>query len=94
MQIVFGYGHGFNKKSRNEIARIIGVLGKTDNLLIQYPGVVIKAMTFYIYDEFDIVDCVLCAFNAVIGYDVFTFGKEMKALLLKIKKTRNQVLND
>ena len=78
----------YYKKSRNEIARIISVLGTTKNLFIQYPNVVAKAIIFFVDDELDIVDCILCAFNATIGYDVFTFDKEMKVLLKKNEKVK------
>jgi predicted nucleic-acid-binding protein len=73
----------YYKKSRKEIARIITVLGNTENLLIQYPLVVSKAMDFFVDDVLDIVDCILCAFNNIMGYDVFTFDKEMNALLAR-----------
>ena len=71
----------YYKKSREEIAHIIFILGKTENIFIQYPRVVAKAMMYFIDNELDIVDCILCAFNAVMGYEVFTFDKEMKALI-------------
>ena len=71
----------YYKKSRKEIAHIIFILGKTENLYIQYPRVVTKAILYFIDEKLDIVDCILCAFNAVMGYEVFTFDKEMNALL-------------
>ena len=71
----------YYQKSRKEIAHIIFILGKTENLYIQYPRVVTKAVLFFIEEKLDIVDCILCAFNAIMGYEVFTFDKEMRALL-------------
>jgi len=71
----------YYKKNRQEIAHIVSVLGKTENLLIQYPRVVAKALIFFVEDELDIVDCILCAFNDIMGYEVFTFDKGMKTLL-------------
>ena len=68
-------------KSRKEIAHIIFILGKTKNLYIQYPRIVTKAILYFLNEELDIVDCILCAFNATMGYEVFTFDKEMNALL-------------
>ena len=75
----------YYKKNRREIAKIISVLGKTENLFIQYPRVVSKALIFFVDDKLDIVDSILCAFNAVLGYDVFTFDREMNVLLQKSK---------
>ena len=40
-----------------------------------------KALIFFVDNELDIVDSILCAFNSVLGYSVFTFDKEMNALL-------------
>ena len=71
----------FYKKSRLEIAHIIFILGKTENLYIQYPSVVTKAVLFFIDEELDIVDCILYAFNVIMGYEVFTFDKKLNALL-------------
>ena len=71
----------YYKKNRQEIAHIVSVLGKTENLLIQYPRVVAKALIFFVEYELDIVDCILCAFNDIMGYEVFTFDKGMKTLL-------------
>ena len=71
----------YYKKSRKEIAHIIFILGKTENLYIQYPRVVTKAILFFVDEKLDIIDCILCAFNAVMGLKVFTFDKEMNALL-------------
>ena len=71
----------YYKKSRKEIATIISILGKTENLLIQYPRVVSKALIYFVDEELDIVDCILCAFNAILGFDVFTFDREMKTIL-------------
>ncbi|MCL2042552.1 MAG: PIN domain-containing protein [Treponema sp.] len=76
----------YYKKNRQEIAHIVSVLGKTENLFIQYPRVVAKALTLFIENELDIVDCILCAFNDVMGYDVFTFDTEMKNILQRNKK--------
>ena len=73
----------YYNKSRKEIAHIVFILGKTENLYIQYPRIVTKAILFFVDKELDIVDCMLCAFNAVHGYEVFTFDKEMNALLKK-----------
>jgi len=73
----------YYKKSRKEIAHIVFILGKTENLYIQYPRIVTKAILFFVDEELDIVDCILCAFNAVMEYEVFTFDKEMNALLKK-----------
>ena len=71
----------FYKKNRKEIAHIIFILGKTENLYIQYPRVVTKAILFFVDKKLDIVDCILCAFNAIMGHEVFTFDKEMRSLL-------------
>ena len=62
-------------------AHIVFILGKTENLYIQYPRVVTKAILFFVDKELDIVDCILCAFNTVMGFEVFTFDKDMKVLL-------------
>ena len=75
----------YYKKNRQEITHIASALGKTENLLVQYPLVVSKALIFYLDDGLDIVDCILCAFNAVMGYEVFTFDKEMNAVLRRNK---------
>ena len=75
----------YYRKNRKEIAHIIFILGKTENIYIQYPRVVTKAILFFLDEGLDIVDCILCAFNAVMGHEVFTFDKEMNALL-KSKK--------
>jgi predicted nucleic-acid-binding protein len=74
----------YYKKSRKEIANIIFILGKTENIFIQYPCVTAKALLYYVDDELDIVDCILCAFSAVMGYHIFTFDKEMNNLLRRI----------
>ena len=75
----------YYKKNRQDIAHIVSILGKIENLLIQYPRVVKKALLFFVEEELDIVDCILCAFNDVMGYDVFTFDKEMNDLLQRNK---------
>ena len=71
----------YYKKSRPEIASIIAVLGRTENLLIQYPRIVERALHLFIEEKLDIVDCILCSFNNVEGYGVFTFDKKIKTLL-------------
>ena len=76
----------YYKKSRVEIAHIVFILGKTENLLFQYPRVITRALHFFIDEGMDIVDCILCAFNVVMGHEVFSFDKDMNALLRSFTK--------
>ena len=69
------------KKSRPEIAKVITVLGRTENLLIQYPHIVENSLHFFIEENLDIVDCILCSFNKLEGYGVFTFDKKLNTFL-------------
>ena len=71
----------YYKKSRPEIAKIIAVLGRTENLLIQYPHIVERSLHLFIEENLDIVDCILCSFNNLEGYGVFTFDKKLNSLL-------------
>ena len=75
----------YYRKSHKEIAHIIFILGKTENLYIQYPRVVTKAIMYFIEEKLDVVDCMLCAFKTVMGYDVFTFDKEMNTFLQSLQ---------
>ena len=71
----------YYKKSRSEIANVVFTLGRTENLLIQYPQIIARVLQFYVEDKLDIVDCILCAFNNIEGHEVFTFDKKLKTLL-------------
>jgi len=72
----------YYKKSRPEIAGVIAVLGMTENLLIQYPRIVEKSLQLFIEEDLDIIDCILCSFNNIEGYGVFSFDKKLNTLLL------------
>lgn len=71
----------YYEKNRSEIADVISVLGRTENLLIQYPRIISRVLQIFVEEKLDIVDCILCAFNNIESYPVFTFDNKLNALL-------------
>ncbi|MDR2577807.1 MAG: PIN domain-containing protein [Chitinispirillales bacterium] len=66
---------------RPDIADLMKNFLSTKNVLSHYPATMMAALTLFAAQNLDIVDSILCAFNGVKGWDVFTFDKEMNKLL-------------
>lgn len=74
----------FYKMPRGDIADVMNKFLSTKNVNSHYPTVLLAALTLYATKKkLDIIDCMLCAFNNINGWDVLTFDKDMNALLKK-----------
>jgi len=67
---------------RADIADIMKKFLSTKNVRTQNPATIFVALTLFEKRKMDFVDCILCAFNTVNGYGVFTFDKEINKLLI------------
>ena len=68
---------------RNEIKNGIKTFLSLPNVEVETINILMFAFDIYADKKLDFVDCLLYGFNAIYGYDVFTFDKKLNTLLSK-----------
>ena len=53
----------------------------TDNVITNCGNVLYKSLKLYERTSLDFVDCLLCAYHTVSGYEICTFDKKLKNLI-------------
>ena len=69
---------------RGEIAGYIETFLQLPNVATESEDALSVALKMYAESTMDFVDCVLYGFKAVYGHDVFTFDKQLNAMLNKL----------
>jgi len=64
---------------RNEIKDSIKTFLAEPNVEVETKDVLLFALDTYADKKFDFVDCLLYGFNAIYGYEVFTFDNKLNA---------------
>jgi len=72
---------GVYSLSRSKIKDSINVFLSVPNVETEAKSVLLLALETYADKNIDFVDCLLYAFKALQGYDVFTFDKKLNKLL-------------
>jgi predicted nucleic-acid-binding protein len=64
---------------KEEIAKVLRRFVSLPNISAEYPPIIAKALDVFATQKLDFVDCLLCAFHLVAGYEVFTFDKKLES---------------
>jgi len=68
---------------RNVIKDSLKAFIEEPNLKTETKNVLLFALDTYADKKLDFVDCLLYGFNAIYGYEVFTFDRKLNALIGK-----------
>jgi predicted nucleic-acid-binding protein len=71
----------FYKMDKSEIYEFISILIEDERVNTESKDVILLALETFKNRSLDFVDCLLYAYNAILGYKVFTFDKKLKKLL-------------
>lgn len=69
------------KLSRSQIVSGFIDLLDTDNVITNCGNVLREGLKLYAKVSLDFVDCLLCAYNTVSGYEICTFDKKLNNLI-------------
>lgn len=69
------------KIDRGTTVSAISAFLDSDNVEIEKAGAVRKGLEYYGKTSLDFVDCLLCAYNTVSGYEICTFDKKLNNLI-------------
>lgn len=69
------------KMERSDIASGLISLLETDNVRTNCGNVLYKGIKLYGRVSLDFVDCLLCAYHTVSGYEICTFDKKLNNLI-------------
>ena len=72
---------GVYSLSRSKVKDSINTFLSVPNIETESKSVLLLALEAYADKDIDFVDCLLYAFKALQGYDVFTFDKKLNKLL-------------